>query len=137
MIEILPMKRIVLYLLFLLSLSWGWEAAGKYISSADKGISVTDCGEAKQHIDRAIYALVEANSYADLTVQPVPVFGYNLARRYRPAGFSMDKWLTYLRIGQKQKIEKTFHNTFRISQVYTSQQREAGYYIYNLRKIII
>ena len=48
-----------------------------------------------QKLDEVISALMEANHFTNLSVQPTLSFTSNIARRYRPGGFTFDKFMEY------------------------------------------
>jgi len=131
------MKQIVFCLLFFFVLAWGWEAAGEYPVPAERDLYAGDTGEAKQKTDVVFSVLMEANRYADTTIQQHTVPGLQLARRYRPAGFSMDKWFVYLTAGQQYRLKESLKLTFLVSQEYAACRKDDGYFIYHLRKIVI
>lgn len=132
------MKRIVLILLFLSAVVWGWHTAGEVMAFAEIRTEQTQtaCGEATPSVDSGIQVLKDANRYAEITAPPntVPL---NVSRRYRPAGFSFDKLFVYLTENQNTCANHTFKFFLEFSQGYAALLKETGYYIYTLRKIII
>ncbi|MEG0795842.1 MAG: hypothetical protein RR397_04940 [Odoribacter sp.] len=133
------MKRVVLYLLFIFTIVWGWNTIGKSYASVEKNYRAEKSisGEATQNLDRTISVLLAANSYADISLQPTNPVNSCTARRYRPAGFSFDKLQSYLSLGKNIALENTFKIILGSSLEYAARQKNAGYYIYTLRKIII
>lgn len=133
------MKPIVFGILFIFSIVWGWNTIGEYSASSKNEIVVTESetSEATHHIDQIISVLTAANSYADVSVRTPNFLSTNFVRRYRPAGFSFDKLYIYLTEGQGILFDNTYKLSLGLSQEYAARLKYAGYYIYNLRKIII
>ena len=67
------MKRIILNILFLGAIVWGWNTVAEDIVPVE-AIKVTEQkagGEARQYMDQMVRVLAEANSCADVAVRPV------------------------------------------------------------------
>ena len=90
-----------------------------------------------QKLDEVISALMEANHFTNLSVQPTLSFTSNIARRYRPGGFTFDKFMEYQLEEREMLLKNHLKTTFFFSQEYAARQKYAGYYIFSLRKIII
>lgn len=133
------MKRIVLSILFLLAIVIGWNTVGECCApvKAVREPVKTETGEATHHEDRLISVLTAANSCADISVRTGSSFSSNLARRYRPAGFSFDRLFEYLTHDYATISKVTLKTTTGLSQEYAARLKNAGYYIFTLRKIII
>ena len=87
------MKRFVICLLFLFTVVWSWNTTVDYFGPenlvAEKMTGSDD--KVVQKLDEVISALMEANHFTNLSVQPTLSFTSNIARRYRPGGFTFDK----------------------------------------------
>lgn len=90
-----------------------------------------------QKLDEVISALMEANHFTNLSVQPTLSFTSNIARRYRPGGFTFDKFMEYQLEEREMLLKNHLKTTFFFAQEYAARQKYAGYYIFSLRKIII
>lgn len=133
------MKHIVCSILFLLLTIWGWNMAGEnsvpvQVVQEDKE-SVE--GRATQSVDEVLSVLVAANSFADVSVRTHHSFGSNLVRRYRPDGVSFDKMLAFRSEEEGISLCNSLKNVLISSQKYAAKQKDAGYFIYTLRRIII
>lgn len=88
------MKRFVICLLFLFTVVWSWNTTVNYFGPenlvAEKMTGSDD--KVVQKLDEVISALMEANHFTNLSVQPTLSFTSNIARRYRPGGFTFDKF---------------------------------------------
>lgn len=133
------MKRIVLGILFFFSLACGGHVLEGWSASMDvePQMEKTETSEATSHTDQIISVLIAANSVADVSVQTVRTFSPSIARRYRPAGFPVDRMFEYLVEGQACHLDNTFKIISGLSQVYAARLKHEGYYIYTLRKIIV
>ena len=91
------MKRFVICLLFLFTVVWSWNTMVNYFGPenlvAEKMTGSDD--KVVQKLDEVISALMEANHFTNLSVQPTLSFTSNIARRYRPGGFTFDKFMEY------------------------------------------
>ena len=91
------MKRFVICLLFLFTVVWSWNTTVNYFGPenlvAEKMTGSDD--KVVQKLDEVISALMEANHFTNLSVQPTLSFTSNIARRYRPGGFTFDKFMEY------------------------------------------
>lgn len=133
------MKHIVLGILFFLAIISGWNMMGEYCVSSEvvkEPVQEETC-RAASHEDQIINVLTAANSCADVSVRTITSFSPTVARRYRPAGFSFDKLFEHLCNGQGTIFDTTFKTTTGLSQEYAARLKNAGYYIYTLRKIIV
>lgn len=131
------MKRIVLSILFLLMVVWGWNTAGEYRmlqKNIAEEVPVQEA-QATQNIDQVFCVLVAANSFADVSAQTNYNFASNLARRYRPLAF--DKMQDLQVQEQETNLDITLKSILLSSQEYAARQKNAGFYIYTLRRIII
>lgn len=131
------MKRIVLSILFLLMAVWGWNTAGEYRMVQENMAEEVPVQEAQatQNIDQVFCVLVAANSFADVSVQTNYNFASSLARRYRPLAF--DKMQDLQVQEQETNLDITLKSILLSSQEYAARQKNAGFYIYTLRRIII
>ena len=133
------MKHIIFGILVLFATVWGWDTVKDHFVSLrmemEENASLPE--EASAAIDEVWSVLVAANSYADVSPRPLGSFTLNLARRYRPAGFNTDKYLLYLTENRRVLLQNTFKHIFYTSQEWAALQKNAGYFIYSLRKIII
>ena len=131
------MKRFVICLLFLFTVVWSWNTTVNYFGPenlvAEKMTGSDD--KVVQKLDEVISALMEANHFTNLSVQPS--FTSNIARRYRPGGFTFDKFMEYQLEEREMLLKNHLKTTFFFSQEYAARQKYAGYYIFSLRKIII
>lgn len=79
------MKRFVICLLFLFTVVWSWNTTVNYFGPenlvAEKMTGSDD--KVVQKLDEVISALMEANHFTNLSVQPTLSFTSNIARRYR------------------------------------------------------
>ncbi len=133
------MKRIVLCILFLLTVAYGWKMTEEYWTSPILELEETVAAEGQviQKPDEIIGVLLEANHFTYMPAQISVHFVSNLARRYRPAGFSFDKFMEYQIEDQRHLYCNHLKATGAVSQEYAARLKCAGYYIYSLRKIII
>lgn len=131
------MKHGVLYILLFMSLVFVLNTAGRLYVPVKSVALVETAAEAKKATDQAITVCVAANSYADISSQQSVGWGFNLARRYRPAGLSMDKLFFHMTEEKNFALVNSYKNTLLTSREYFARQKLAGYYIYALRKIII
>ena len=133
------MKRFVICLLFLFTVVWSWNTTVNYFGPenlvAEKMTGSDD--KVVQKLDEVISALMEANHFTNLSVQPTLSFTSNIARRYRPGGFAFDKFMEYQLEEREMLLKNHLKTTFFFSQEYAARQKYAGYYIFSLRKIII
>ena len=133
------MKRFVICLLFLFTVVWSWNTTVNYFGPenlvAEKMTGSDD--KVVQKLDEVISALMEANHFTNLSVQPTLSFTSNIARRYRPGGFTFDKFMEYHLEEREMLLKNHLKTTFFFSQEYAARQKYAGYYIFSLRKIII
>ena len=146
------MKRFVICLLFLFTVVWSWNTMVNYFGPenlvAEKMTGSDD--KVVQKLDEVISALMEANHFTNLSVQPTlsftsniiclyaqTCFASNIARRYRPGGFTFDKFMEYQLEEREMLLKNHLKTTFFFSQEYAARQKYAGYYIFSLRKIII
>ena len=65
-----------------------------------------------QKLDEVISALMEANHFTNLSVQPTLSFTSNIARRYRPGGFTFDKFMEYQLEEREMLLKKQLNNDF-------------------------
>ncbi len=131
------MKRIILSILFLLMAVWGWNMAGDYRLTQENIAEEVPVQEAQatQNMDQIFCVLVAANSFADVSAQTNYNFASNLARRYR--SLSLDK-IQDLQVQEHEtNLDNTLKFTLLSSQEYAARQKNAGFYIYALRRIII
>lgn len=137
------MKRFLVSILFLLVLVFAMNAGKGICVSEEMNIPVASedkanlQGEARPAQDELIAVLVIANSYADVSVAQSLVFGTNLMRRYRPAGFLFEKMFACLSTekGSEELIE--YRNIQHDTRLYSALLKESGYFVYGLCKIII
>ena len=133
------MNRFVICLLFLFTVVWSWNTTVNYFGPenlvAEKMTGSDD--KVVQKLDEVISALMEANHFTNLSVQPTLSFTSNIARRYRPGGFTFDKFMEYQLEEREMLLKNHLKTTFFFSQEYAARQKYAGYYIFSLRKIII
>ena len=136
---ILLKKWFVICLLFLFTVVWSWNTMVNYFGPenlvAEKMTGSDD--KVVQKLDEVISALMEANHFTNLSVQPTLSFTSNIARRYRPGGFTFDKFMEYQLEEREMLLKNHLKTTFFFSQEYAARQKYAGYYIFSLRKIII
>ena len=139
------MKRFVICLLFLFTVVWSWNTMVNYFGPENlvardlvegDGFAGSD-DKVVQKLDEVISALMEANHFTNLSVQPTLSFTSNIARRYRPGGFTFDKFMEYQLEEREMLLKNHLKTTFFFSQEYAARQKYAGYYIFSLRKIII
>lgn len=69
-----------------------------------------------QKLDEVISALMEANHFTNLSVQPTLSFTSNIARRYRPGGFTFDKFMEYQLEEREMLLKNHLKTTFFFSQ---------------------
>lgn len=133
------MKQFVLYILFLFTVVWGWNTTANHFVPENPVVKEMTAPDDKviQKPDEVIGVLMEANHFTNLSVQPTLSFTSNLARRYRPGGFTFDKFMEYQLGKQNILLKNHLKTTFSFSQEYAARQKYAGYYIFSLRKIII
>lgn len=133
------MKRIVFSILFIFAVVWGWNTMERCVVPMDeqKIVERSETSEATQHVDQTISVLTAANSCADVSVRPSTSFSTNFVRRYRPAGFALDRMFEYLTEDQDNSLANALKTTKGFSQEYAARLKTGGYYIYTLRKIII
>ena len=133
------MKRFVICLLFLFTVVWSWNTTVNYFGPenlvAEKMTGSDD--KVVQKLDEVISALMEANHFTNLSVQPTLSFTFHIARRYRPGGFTFDKFMEDQLEEREMLLKNHLKTTFFFSQEYAARQKYAGYYIFSLRKIII
>lgn len=133
------MKRIVLSIIFLFAVVWGWNTIGEQLLPVKnaENTELNQSSEASQHFDQVISVLTEANHYADVSARTNNSLPANGVRRYRPGGFSFDYLFICLKTGQDTFFNSTFKSFLQLSHSYFARQKAMGYYIYTLRKIII
>jgi len=133
------MKRILLSILFFGGVVWGWNTMGEAMVSlkvAEETQQSVTC-KAKQHVDYMLSVLTEANRWADVSVRPVNSLPTNLIRRYRPGVFSFGCLFVCLRAELDTLANYVFKSFLELSQEYAAHLKDAGYYIYTLRKMIV
>lgn len=130
------MKRFVICLLFLFTVVWSWNTMVNYFGPenlvAEKMTGSDD--KVVQKLDEVISALMEANHFTNLSVQPTLSFTSNIARRYRPGGFTFDKFMEYQLEEREMLLKNHLKTTFFFSQEYAARQKYAGYYIFSCVK---
>lgn len=133
------MKRFVLCILFLFTVVWAWNTTADYFGPENLVVEEMTSSDDKvvQKLDEVISTLLEANHFTYLSVQPTLSFTSNFARRYRPGGFTFDKFMEYQLEEQGILLKNHLKTTFSFSQECAARQKYAGYYIFSLRKIII
>lgn len=133
------MKRIVLVILFLFAVVWGWNTIGEGLTPILRAENTGQrvASESGQDFDQMVSVLAQANGYADLSVQTTNSLPTNLVRRYRPAGFSFEYLFTCLKTGQYILYNRTLKTFLELSQMYAARLKATGYFVYALRKIII
>lgn len=133
------MKRIILGILFLWTIVWGWNTVlgGVVPDEAIKVVEQKTEGEARQHVDQMISVLTEANSCADVSIRPVNPLPTNLIRRYRPGIFSFGCLFSCLRTELDTISNHIFKSFLELSQCHAAQLKDMGYYVYMLRRIIV
>lgn len=133
------MKRIVLSILFLLAIAWGWNAMGERCALPETKTVRTeqDAGEATPYIDQILSVLAEANSFADISVGHNNTIPSNIVRKHRPGGVSFEQLFHYLTDDQELHSVNILKTSFDASQEYASRLKNTGYYIFALRKILI
>ena len=75
-----------------------------------------------QKLDEVISALMGANHFTNLSVQPTLSFTSNIARRYRPGGFTFDKFMEYQLEEREMLLKNHLKTTFFFSQEYAARQ---------------
>lgn len=99
------------------------------------------CGEIYrrgwQQEDKIVSVLMAANKCADVSVHTHGSFFSQMARRYRSLGSCWEKLFENLVYGQGNCLHTTFKITSVLSDECDARLKNAGYYIYTLRKIII
>lgn len=91
-----------------------------------------------QKLDEVISALMEANHFTNLSVQPTLSFtSLILPDGIGRGGFTFDKFMEYQLEEREMLLKNHLKTTFFFSQEYAARQKYAGYYIFSLRKIII
>lgn len=133
------MKRIILNILFLGAVVWGWNTvAGSVVPVEASEVTAREAmGEARQHVDQMICVLTEANSCADVSVRPVSPLPTSLVRRYRSGFFSLGNLFSGLRTEAGIVSNSVFKFFLELSQSYAARLKDRGYYVYMLRKIIV
>ena len=116
------MKRFVICLLFLFTVVWSWNTTVNYFGPENLVAEKMTGSD-----DKVVQKLV----------QPTLSFTSNIARRYRPGGFTFDKFMEYQLEEREMLLKNHLKTTFFFSQEYAARQKYAGYYIFSLRKIII
>lgn len=134
------MRRIVLSILFVWAIVWGWNTIGGQVMQAEvlnlADEQQTEC-EARQHVDQMLSVLASANSCADVSIRPVNPLPTNLIRRYRPGVFSEGCLFGCLRTGLDTVSNPIFKSFLKLSQRHAAQLKDVGYYVYALRRIIV
>ena len=132
------MKRIILNILFLWAIVWGWNTVAEDIVPVE-AIKVTEQkagGEARQYMDQMVRVLAEANSCADVAVRPVFPLPSNLVRRYRSVFFSFGNLFSSLKTEAGIVSNSILKFSLEFSQLYAAQLKDRGHYVYALRRII-
>lgn len=137
------MKHFFLYIIFFLTVVLVSGTKGEAcLFTESEFVQQEQNGESHELLsclvaDPCILVCIAANSYADVTIAKPSNFNHNSVRRYRPAGFSLDKLFVYLTsersVLQADLYKKSLYHT----QVQSALLQSGGYYIYTLRKIII
>ena len=127
---------LILYILFACS---SWTDGEKCVLPANAGESVVEeslqRGEGQE--EKIISVLMAANRSADISVRTSPSFFLQLARRYRTAGFGLEKAFGHLLAGQDIGQRTHLKNNMQSSCLRAACLQHAGYYVYALRRIII
>ncbi len=118
--------------------SW-WTSKGEYCLEKTSEMEYAEryTGEAEQQEDKVVSVLMAANSCADVSVQTNSSFFSQMARRYRTLGSCWEKLFENLAHGQGNSQYTIFKATSVLSDECDARMKNAGYYIYMLRKIII
>lgn len=124
---------------FLLMVCFWWTGSENY---CPEDISTEECAErytgaTAQQEDEIISVLMAANRCADVSVRANGSFFSQMARRYRSLGSCWEKLFENLAHGQGNYLHTTFKVTSILSDECDARLKNAGYYIYMLRKIII
>lgn len=134
------MKYGLIFILFLVSLcSWWTGEKGAAVSAVpDTGIVREDSDASGQRGNKVISVVAAANSCADISVRPSSSsFFSQLARRYRSVGFGLEDLFENLVGRQSAGWQIAYKTTVHLSEEQHARLKNAGYYIYTLRKIII
>lgn len=101
---------------------------------AEKG-QITDGEEANR--PEIVFSAI-LNNLAEIAVRQGGNAGnISFGRRYCPAGFSFEKWFTYLMADVGLLQVCSYKTTLSRTQDYLAGLQAEGYYVYALRKIII
>ncbi|MCI5707148.1 MAG: hypothetical protein MR298_07480 [Odoribacter sp.] len=133
------MKYILMCILFLvMACSW-WTGKEDCRLEETQDIEYAEryTGEAEQQEDKIVSVLMAANKCADVSVHTHGSFFSQMARRYRSLGSCWEKLFENLVYGQGNCLHTTFKITSVLSDECDARLKNAGYYIYTLRKIII
>lgn len=94
-------------------------------------------GEAGRQEDKIVSVLMAANSSADVSARTNASLFSQMARRYRSLGSCWEKLFENLVYGQGNNQHTIYRRTSLLSDECDARLKNAGYYIYTLRKIII
>lgn len=133
------MKYILICILILLvACSW-WTGKEDCRQKETQGIEYAEryFGKTEQQEDKIVSVLMAANRCADISVRTNGSFFSQMARRFRFLGSYWEKLFENLVCGQGNCQHTTFKITSVLSDECDARLKNAGYYIYTLRKIII
>lgn len=133
------MKYLFVCILFLLMACSWWAGKGEYAPEEASEMEYEEryTEETERQSNKIVSVLMAANSCADVSVRTNGSLFSQMARRYRPLGSYWEKMFENLAHGQGNNQYTTFKITSVLSDECDARLKNAGYYIYTLRKIII
>lgn len=133
------MKRYYIFILLWGALIWsGWQA------TQSVACPVADAGQQEKKAELShrgseiISALLSANSVADISLQQEQPVQMNTGfRRHLPSRLLPEKIYVLKKLCDSRLLPPLYQFVQRSFRAYAASQKQCGYYLYTLRKIVI